>query len=228
MAVACPCATSPAGWAFALPESPLPATLPLPTLSTPMKKTLYGIPNCDTVKKARTWLPKTATTSPSTTSRSRAWTAKRRRAGSTARLGSPGQPQGHDLAQSADERKAAVVDKASALELMLEHTSVIKRPVLEGAARWRWASARQLRAPDGGRMIKTSRTQELAAELIALDSITPQDKGCQQRLASCCRRSASCARRSNRTASPTCGRARAPSRPCSCLPATPTWCRPAP
>ena len=32
-------------------------------------------------------------------------------------------------------------------------------------------------------MIKTSRTQELAAELIALDSITPQDKGCQQRLA---------------------------------------------
>jgi succinyl-diaminopimelate desuccinylase len=32
-------------------------------------------------------------------------------------------------------------------------------------------------------MIKTSRTQELAAELIALDSITPHDKGCQQRLA---------------------------------------------
>ena len=32
-------------------------------------------------------------------------------------------------------------------------------------------------------MIKTSRTQELAAELIALDSITPQDKGCQRRLA---------------------------------------------
>ncbi|KQQ96815.1 succinyl-diaminopimelate desuccinylase [Massilia sp. Leaf139] len=31
-------------------------------------------------------------------------------------------------------------------------------------------------------MIKTSRTQELAAELIALDSITPNDKGCQQRL----------------------------------------------
>ena len=31
-------------------------------------------------------------------------------------------------------------------------------------------------------MIKTSRTQDLAAELIALDSITPQDKGCQQRL----------------------------------------------
>ncbi|THC46373.1 succinyl-diaminopimelate desuccinylase [Massilia sp. Mn16-1_5] len=31
--------------------------------------------------------------------------------------------------------------------------------------------------------MRTSRTQELAAELIALDSITPNDKGCQQRLA---------------------------------------------
>jgi len=31
-------------------------------------------------------------------------------------------------------------------------------------------------------MIRTSRTQELAAELIALDSITPHDKGCQRRL----------------------------------------------
>lgn len=31
-------------------------------------------------------------------------------------------------------------------------------------------------------MIKASRTQALAAELIALDSVTPQDKGCQQRL----------------------------------------------
>jgi succinyl-diaminopimelate desuccinylase len=32
-------------------------------------------------------------------------------------------------------------------------------------------------------VIRTSRTQELAAELIALDSITPHDRGCQQRLA---------------------------------------------
>ena len=31
-----------------------------------------------------------------------------------------------------DERKAQVVDKASALELMLENPSVIKRPVLQG------------------------------------------------------------------------------------------------
>ncbi|MFC4932700.1 succinyl-diaminopimelate desuccinylase [Massilia sp. GCM10023247] len=32
-------------------------------------------------------------------------------------------------------------------------------------------------------MVKPSRTQDLAAELIALDSVTPNDKGCQQRLA---------------------------------------------
>ena len=31
-------------------------------------------------------------------------------------------------------------------------------------------------------MIRHSRTQDLAAELIALDSVTPNDKGCQQRL----------------------------------------------
>ena len=30
-------------------------------------------------------------------------------------------------------------------------------------------------------MTKASRTQALAAELIAIDSVTPQDKVCQQR-----------------------------------------------
>ena len=30
--------------------------------------------------------------------------------------------------------------------------------------------------------MKTSRTQKLTEELIALDSVTPQDKGCQQKL----------------------------------------------
>jgi arsenate reductase len=32
-----------------------------------------------------------------------------------------------------DERRAQVVDKASALELMVENPSVVKRPVLAGA-----------------------------------------------------------------------------------------------
>ena len=99
-----------------------------------MTKTLYGIPNCDTVKKARTWLAehghdftfhdfKKQGLERATVA---AWLAQLdwevlvNRKGTTWR----GLP---------DERKAAVVDKASALALMLEFPSVVKRPVLEGA-----------------------------------------------------------------------------------------------
>ena len=99
-----------------------------------MNKTLYGIPNCDTVKKARTWLAehghdftfhdfKKQGLSRETAARwleESDWETLVNRKGTTWR-------------NLPDERKAAVVDKASALELMLEHTSVIKRPVLEGA-----------------------------------------------------------------------------------------------
>ncbi|QNA89626.1 ArsC family reductase [Massilia sp. Dwa41.01b] len=99
-----------------------------------MKKTLYGIPNCDTVKKARTWLAdnkvefsfhdfKKAGLDRATVARwldERDWEILVNRKGTTWR-------------NLPEERKAAVTDKASALELMLENTSVIKRPVLEGA-----------------------------------------------------------------------------------------------
>jgi arsenate reductase (glutaredoxin) len=98
-----------------------------------MTTTLYGIPNCDTVKKARTWLAehghdftfhdfKKQGLERATVA---AWLAQLdwevlvNRKGTTWR----GLP---------DERKAAVVDKASALALMLEFPSVVKRPVLEG------------------------------------------------------------------------------------------------
>ena len=98
-----------------------------------MTKTLYGIPNCDTVKKARTWLTgqgidfafhdfKKQGLDRETASRwleQLDWETLVNRKGTTWR-------------NLPDERKAAIVDKASALELMLEHTSVIKRPVLEG------------------------------------------------------------------------------------------------
>ena len=93
---------------------------------------LYGIPNCNTVKKARDWLDshgvaydfhdfkkqgldsKTAenwlTQSP--------WEKLVNRAGMTWRnLG--------------DAEKSAVTDNASAMNLMLSKTSVIKRPILE-------------------------------------------------------------------------------------------------
>ena len=98
-----------------------------------MTKTLYGIPNCDTVKKARTWLTeqgidfsfhdfKKQGLDRETAARwleTLDWETLVNRKGTTWR-------------KLPEERKAAVVDKASALELMLEHTSVIKRPVFEG------------------------------------------------------------------------------------------------
>ncbi|HEY8355578.1 MAG TPA: ArsC family reductase [Methylophilaceae bacterium] len=92
---------------------------------------LYGIPNCNTVKKARAWLEqhgiayefhdfKKQGIDASTLKgwlRQVSWEKLVNRAGMTWR--------------NLDEAsKAAVVDDASAIALMLEKTSVIKRPVL--------------------------------------------------------------------------------------------------
>ena len=93
--------------------------------------TLYGIPNCDTVKKARTWLDasghaytfhdfKKAGLDEATVAAWLAqvpWETLVNKKGTTWR----GLPE---------DRKAAVTDAASATALMLENTSVIKRPVL--------------------------------------------------------------------------------------------------
>ncbi|MBQ5938972.1 MULTISPECIES: ArsC family reductase [unclassified Massilia] len=99
-----------------------------------MKTTLYGIPNCDTVKKARTWLADNGHDFSFHDFKKQGlsrelvngwleqldWETLVNRKGMTWR-------------NLSDERKAQIVDKASALELMLENPSVIKRPVLEGA-----------------------------------------------------------------------------------------------
>lgn len=96
-----------------------------------MTTILYGIPNCDTVKKARTWLDqngvqftfhdfkKAGITSEAIQSwlSHVSWDVLVNRKGTTWRALS-------------DERKAAVSDSSSAIELMLESPSVIKRPVL--------------------------------------------------------------------------------------------------
>lgn len=93
--------------------------------------TLYGIPNCDTVKKARLWLDqaglsyhfhdfKKAGLDAATVAQWLAqvpWETLVNRKGTTWR----GLP---------DDAKAAVTDAASATALMLRQTSVIKRPVL--------------------------------------------------------------------------------------------------
>ena len=96
---------------------------------SPMK--LYGIPNCNTVKKARTWLEENGVTYEFHDFKKQGiaeatiqqwltqapWDKLVNRAGMTWR-------------NLSDAEKAAVTDNASATQLMLEKTSVIKRPLL--------------------------------------------------------------------------------------------------
>jgi arsenate reductase len=100
-----------------------------------MRATLYGIPNCDQVKKARLWLAegrydvdfhdvKKAGIERATISgwlREVSWEVLLNRKGTTWRALS-------------DERKATVVDADTATDLMLELPSIIKRPVLVQAS----------------------------------------------------------------------------------------------
>lgn len=93
---------------------------------------LYGIPNCDTVKKARAWLTehplayrfhdfKKQGVAPAELARwsaSAGWQTLLNRKGTTWRK--------LDAAT-----QAGVVDAASAQSLMLAHPSVIKRPVVD-------------------------------------------------------------------------------------------------
>ena len=99
-----------------------------------IKTTLYGISNCDTVKKARAWLAAhgqevdfhdfkkhvLARATVTAWLERLDWEALVNRKGTTWR-------------KLSDARRAAVIDEASALELMLEMPSVIKRPVLARA-----------------------------------------------------------------------------------------------
>lgn len=98
-----------------------------------MSVTMYGIPNCDTVKKARKWLDAAGVaygfhnyrTDGAPPEKLAAW-AKQvgwekllNRAGTTFR--------------KLPDADRADVDEAKALALMAEHPSLIKRPVIEGA-----------------------------------------------------------------------------------------------
>ena len=96
--------------------------------------TLYGIPNCDTVKKARVWLAgqqhdfnfhdfKKQGLDEATVRgwlKTVDWEVLVNKKGTTWRA-------------LPDERKAAVTGADAAVALMLENPSVIKRPVLVGA-----------------------------------------------------------------------------------------------
>ncbi|MET0333988.1 MAG: ArsC family reductase [Rhizobacter sp.] len=99
-----------------------------------MTHTLYGIPNCDTVKKARAWL---ADQDASVTFHD------------FKKQGVPEAPldrwlqavgweklvnrQGTTWRKLPDDEKVAVTDEISARALMLRQPSVIKRPVVEWA-----------------------------------------------------------------------------------------------
>ena len=99
-----------------------------------MTTTLYGIPNCDTVKKARTWLADNGHDF-SFHDFKKQGLSRELVEGWLAQLDweTLVNRKGMTWRNLSDERKAQIVDKASAAELMLENPSVIKRPVLEGA-----------------------------------------------------------------------------------------------
>jgi arsenate reductase (glutaredoxin) len=99
-----------------------------------MTNTVYGIPNCDTVKKARAWLAEQGVAYEfhdfkklgvnaallGGWMQTVAWDKLVNRAGTT-------------FKKLSEADKAAVVDAASARALLLVHTSAIKRPVVHWA-----------------------------------------------------------------------------------------------
>ena len=96
-----------------------------------MTITLYGIPNCDTVKKARTWLE----------ARGLAYTFHDyKKAGVTAEklagwiavagLGAVLNRAGTTFKKLPEDRRAGL-DEAAAIALMVEAPSMIKRPIVE-------------------------------------------------------------------------------------------------
>lgn len=108
-----------------------------------MKTIVYGIKNCDTMKKARAWLDsngvsyefhdyKISGIDRETVERwanAAGWEALLNRAGTTYRK--LPQPQKSNLT------------RAKAIELMLEQPSMIKRPVLDGVRRCSWGLVRR-------------------------------------------------------------------------------------
>lgn len=96
---------------------------------------LYGIPNCNTVKKARTWLQEHQIDMP--------FHDFKKNGVDAAMLekwcGLVGYEkllnrQGTTWRQLPDAVKNSVTDQASAIQLLLEKPSAIKRPVLEHAS----------------------------------------------------------------------------------------------
>ncbi len=101
------------------------------TSAAPTKVTVYGVPNCDTVKKARVWLADRALDVSFHDFKKQGvpadllpgWLAAVGWETLVNRKGTTWRKLGEDV-------RAAVVDDASATALMLAQPSVIKRPVV--------------------------------------------------------------------------------------------------
>lgn len=94
--------------------------------------TLYGIPNCDTVKKARAWLTEHSQQHAFHDFKKQGVPAEKLQAWTQ----SPGwekllNRKGTTWRKLDTATQAAVQDAASAQSLMLAHPSVIKRPVVD-------------------------------------------------------------------------------------------------
>ena len=97
-----------------------------------MSLLVYGIPNCDTVKKARTWLDEQGASFVFHDYKKQGVPADRlddwiRQVGWEVLVNR----QGTTWRQLDEAAKAGVTDAASARALMLQQASVIKRPVIE-------------------------------------------------------------------------------------------------
>ena len=97
-----------------------------------MAMTLYGIPNCDSVKRARAWLSARKIETAFHDFKKGGVPAARLDAWIAAVGWEPlVNRQGTTWRQLDEGLRAGVVDAASARALMLGHSSVIKRPVIE-------------------------------------------------------------------------------------------------
>lgn len=98
-----------------------------------MSVTMYGIPNCDTVKKARNWLQEHDVAydfhdykkAGVDADRVKGWVAK-------ASLDTVLNKRGTTFRKLSDDVKASL-DEEKAIALMVEHPSMIKRPIVEHA-----------------------------------------------------------------------------------------------
>jgi arsenate reductase len=97
-----------------------------------MTPTLYGIKNCDTVKKARVWLESNGVAY-NFHDFKKDGVDKAQLAAWVDELGWEVlvNKRGTTWRQLPDSAKASVVDKNSAIKIMLENPSVIKRPVVD-------------------------------------------------------------------------------------------------